>query len=912
MATPQLSPGVLIREVDLTVGRVDNIVDNIGAIAGPFVKGPVEDPVTVETEDELIRVFGEPQSADNQYEYWMTASAFLSYGGIVKVVRTDGETIRTASTRTVQLAEITELTATYDTDGTVADNEATYIADDARTAGTYTLSQLNAAGAEVDGGVGLGFTVSTDVTSGSTSPSEGSGLIFSVGIGTTGEITSVNVINPGSGYSANDTVYINDGQLGNSSNDNQIKLVINSVTSEAAGSATADEDLKIKNFDDYNAQDEDSIVPYIFAGKNPGTWSNDLAIAIIDDFADQTLILSDSFISGAIGDIQVGMAVTVTLDQVRRPVRRTGRDDSGGGFFTEDGFLKGIVTGLDATENEVYVRVVSKVSAEGLELPVEYKNRSRHSSFKPNTQIVFSSNAGVGVATANITKGNQVKDWYSAQVIPLETGNVLWKAIAQKPSTNQWVADRKGRNDGLHIAVFDDLGTVTGIKGNLLEKFTGLSKSLDAVSAINPPTRLFWKDYIAQFSEYIFVGDNPSDISNNEVTVASGFQLENPTGGLGDITPLTAADGLWNEPGREKVFAVYGTKVFRLSGGKDYTPVLPASSTDPEVQAQIVAANNASTITVSETTVAGTLKSTLGDILNGYDYFADPDEIEVDFLLMGPGLEEKEESQAKAQNLIAIAEDRKDCIACISPHRADVVGDGLSFVSTDDITDNIVEFFSTLNSSSYAVFDAGYKYTYDRFNNAFRYIPCNGDIAGLMVRTAIDRAPWFSPAGQQRGILNNAVKLAYNPNKAQRDALYVARVNPVITQNGLGTLLFGDKTALGYASAFDRINVRRLFLYVEQSLKSLADAQLFELNDEITRANFVGLVEPFLSEIQSKRGLYGYLVVCNETNNTPDIIDNNEFRADIYLKPTKSINYVTLTFVATRTGVSFGEVAGTV
>ena len=279
---------------------------------------------------------------------------------------------------------------------------------------------------------------------------------------------------------------------------------------------------------------------------------------------------------------------------------------------------------------------------------------------------------------------------------------------------------------------------------------------------------------------------------------------------------------------------------------------------------------------------------------------------------MGPGLEDKLESQAKAQNLIAIANERKDCIACISPHRGDVVSDGFAFKSTDDMTDDVVEFFSTLASSSYAIFDSGYKYTYDRFNDTFRYIPCNGDIAGLCVRTAIERYPWFSPAGQQRGIINNAVKLAYNPNKAQRDRLYVARVNPVITQQGLGTLLFGDKTALGYASAFDRINVRRLFLYVEQALKSLADAQLFELNDEITRANFVSVVEPFLADIQAKRGLYGYLVVCDESNNTPDIIDNNEFRADIYLQPTKSINYVTLTFVATRTGISFGEVAGTV
>jgi phage tail sheath protein FI len=247
-------------------------------------------------------------------------------------------------------------------------------------------------------------------------------------------------------------------------------------------------------------------------------------------------------------------------------------------------------------------------------------------------------------------------------------------------------------------------------------------------------------------------------------------------------------------------------------------------------------------------------------------------------------------------------------MATVGPHRANVVG----VSNSDTQTTNLTNYFSSLASSSYATLDSGYKYTYDRFNNKFRWIPTNADIAGLMARTSLNSYPWFSPAGQQRGIINNAIKLAYNPNKAQRDLLYPLRVNSVITQPGVGTLLFGDKTALGYASAFDRINVRRLFLTIEQALQSAAEAQLFELNDELTRANFKNIVEPYLRDIQAKRGLYGFLVICDTTNNTPDVIDNNEFRADIFLKPAKSINYVTLTFVATRTGVSFEEVAGRV
>ena len=325
------------------------------------------------------------------------------------------------------------------------------------------------------------------------------------------------------------------------------------------------------------------------------------------------------------------------------------------------------------------------------------------------------------------------------------------------------------------------------------------------------------------------------------------------------------------------VFSAIGNKTYTLIGGKDYS------------------ASNG-------------FKTTLGDLSTAYDLFSNKDQVAVDYLICGPGLDSEFESQSKANKLIAIAELRKDCMAVISPHRANVV----DLTNTTTQTDNIVRFFSSISSTSYAVFDSGYKYTYDRFNNLFRYIPCNADIAGLMMRTNVVSYPWFSPAGQQRGILNNAVKLAYNPNKAQRDKLYSSRVNSIVTQPGVGTLLFGDKTGLGYASAFDRINVRRLFLTVEQALERAAQAQLFELNDQITRANFVNIIEPYLRDVQAKRGLYDFLVVCDETNNTPDIIDNNEFRADIFLKPTKSINYVTLTFVATRTGVSFEEVAGRV
>jgi len=228
------------------------------------------------------------------------------------------------------------------------------------------------------------------------------------------------------------------------------------------------------------------------------------------------------------------------------------------------------------------------------------------------------------------------------------------------------------------------------------------------------------------------------------------------------------------------------------------------------------------------------------------------------------------------------------------------------------MTSNIVSFFAPITSTTYGVFDSGYKYMFDRFNNTFRYVPLNGDIAGTCARTDIEQFPWFSPAGTARGAILNSVKLVYNPGKKQRDILYSNRVNPVILSPGAGIILFGDKTGFGKSSAFDRINVRRLFIFLEDAISAAAKDQLFEFNDELTRTNFVNIIEPFLREVQSNRGIFDFVVICDETNNTAAVIDRNEFVADIFIKPARSINFIGLTFVATRTGVDFEEVIGSV
>ena len=292
--------------------------------------------------------------------------------------------------------------------------------------------------------------------------------------------------------------------------------------------------------------------------------------------------------------------------------------------------------------------------------------------------------------------------------------------------------------------------------------------------------------------------------------------------------------------------------------------------------------------------------ATTGQKKTAYEKFADSETVDIGLIIAGAG------DKTHIDNLITIAENRKDAIVFASPERSDVV----NIADSNTQKDNVIGFYNQINSTSYAVFDSGYKYMYDRYADIYRYVPLNGDIAGLAARTDLVADAWFSPAGLNRGIIRGAVKLAFNPTQSQRDELYRARVNPVATFPGQGTVLFGDKTGLSAPSAFDRINVRRLFIVLEKAIATASKFQLFEFNDEFTRANFRNIVEPFLREVQGRRGITDFLVVCDETNNTGEVIDRNEFIAEIFIKPARSINFITLQFIATRTGVSFDEVAG--
>ena len=418
------------------------------------------------------------------------------------------------------------------------------------------------------------------------------------------------------------------------------------------------------------------------------------------------------------------------------------------------------------------------------------------------------------------------------------------------PGTSPYATGKGVTNDEMHIVVFDNTGDITGFRTDTAGERTG-----------------------AVIETYAFLSQHPNaktpqggtNYYPDVIFKQSGFVywLDHPAVLTHAGTVRTAGQAYDNGTGTT------GEIPFTLSGGADDDAV------------------------------------TVGELDSAYQLFADAETVDVNLIMAGQ-VPNGADGVTHATNLIDLAEGRKDVVVFISPRREDVV----NIASSTTQTANIKAFFDQLASSSYAVFDSGYKYQFDKFNDVFRFVPLNGDIAGLCANTDQVADPFFSPGGFNRGQIRGAVKLAFNPNKAQRDILYPARINPVVTFPGQGTILFGDKTALAKPSAFDRINVRRLFILLEKAIATAAKFQLFEFNDEFTRAQFRNLVEPFLRDIQGRRGITDFSVVADGTNNTGEVIDRNEFVADIFIKPARSINFIQLNFIAVRTGVAFSEIGG--
>tara|TARA_R110002050_G_scaffold382_1_gene2605 strand:+ start:1969 stop:4356 length:2388 start_codon:yes stop_codon:yes gene_type:complete len=790
MVIKTASPGIIVNEVDLTRGTSDAITTNIGALAGPFQKGPVGQMVLIETEAEFQRVFGDPN--DKNYEYWYSVANYLEYGGVCYVIRTDDS---------------------------VGDSS-----------GTFLQTMKNA----------------------------------------TDEIIT-------------------------------------------------DEPIYVKNEEDFEENWYLSAsAPGHFIAKNPGTWANGLAVAIIDHGADHQMALkstgivveadgnvvadntafkSDTALGEDVGTyVKLTAAVgTSTLSAGDRVEEYNGASASGTSgyvmevssgvytiFIAVGEFTVGTTLSADsgATETAVITAVdaigtntlygiggdfqvdtiftpntKTKAEAEAIGW-TKYPTANFKQTTASGITYVYNASRAIWIASRSpveddlITDGTNVfqvqagADWYTQQIA---FAGIPWYRFASRPDTSQNALDKGALNDELNIILYDATGDFTGTKGNTLESYFGVSKLKGALT--QEGDRNYYTDVINIRSSYIY----------------SNQDLDGPAGGVNNTLNApgtTIADG---------VFCQYvNVESLTLRNGVDNYNV------------------------------------SLGELQDAYNKLTTENVPDLDYIIQGPSMGTLTDAVAKANFIISIAEERKDCIAFLSPPRYMVVGQP----DSETITDSIVEWAKELSSSSYAVFDSGYKYIYDRYNDQYRHVPLNGDIAGLLANASLVSEPWYSPAGLARGQIRNVVRLTYNPSKTQRDNLYTARVNPVVTFPGEGTILFGDKTALGYSSAFDRINVRKLFLVVEKEIAKISRTTLFEFNDDITRSLFKNNVNPFLRDVQAKRGMYDFLVVCDQTNNIPEVIDRNEFIADIYIKPAKSINFITLNFIATKTGVTFDESVG--
>ena len=924
MASTQLSPGVVVLERDLTT-VANATLDNVAVIVGSFEKGPVNQIVDITSEKELLAIFGRPN--DYNYEYWYSAAQFLLYGGTLKVIRADSSALKNAidtaqyvttifsaadTTLTVGSAtgisvndyllidaEILRVTAVNSDDLSVLRGQLATAATSHQAASQITL--IEDAGTATT--LNQGGTLSSSATTLTVASAPTLAVQVNDYVQIEDEIVRISAI-------AGNDLTVQRGALSTTAAShtdgvNVTRLtvtagitVINELTSSGVTAPL------IRNIDQYEASVEGGSNSWRWGSRSPGIYGNSLRVVMTDAGPDQILSLAQP--QSNEWDFTTTTDVAYSLGNASGKVYSytvvvTLASATIAGDFRVGEYWRAETNSLTPSAIDVQGQVVAyDPISRKLELSINYTLSS--DVLEPGDAIaVWTAETG-GARTGDIavvqTIERQLRTVRDAnaemfapnymieddngggsanvQVLSVRSdyeeryfgGSQKWINVAPRPTTSPWVDDRAGRNDQMHILIIDGDGKLTGTPGSVLEKFLFVSKASDA-RGVQGET-VYYKDVIKNNSTFIFWGSHESAALFDVDTGANGAIGLSGTGRSFDLIKQDGAI-LSSETAaaRELIGTTNGaTAKFILQGGVDgYSLIRP-------------------------------------EILGSYDLVSDKETVDVDYILMGPSLADGADTIAKAQKIIDIAATRKDCLAFVSPPREDIIGQ----TDTNVIVNRSIGFFNQLSSTSYAVFDNNYKYIYDKYNDKYRYVPCNADVAGLTLSTTLNGEAWYSPAGFNRGQLRNAIKLAYSPLKDHRDRLYAARVNPIVAFPGQGIVLFGDKTALAYQSAFDRINVRRLFLVLEDAISNAAKTQLFELNDEFTRAGFKNIVEPFLRSIQSRRGVVDFLVVCDSSNNPPEAIDRGEFFAEIFVKPTRSINYITLTFTATRTGTSFAEV----
>ena len=901
------SPGVVVKELDLTNGRAEIGINNIAGFAAPFTKGELGSPVTVSSEAGLIEAFGEPVA--NNSEYFLSATNYLNYGGTLSVTRVNTAQLKNAVSRIGQsVASVTINNPTTNGKYVSAPSVGFSGGGGTNAAGTAILDADGKVSQVVITNSGSGYSSQPTVTfdavgvSGQATVAQGSTASASATLAnvSAGALTGTLTINDGgSGYSSNPVVSISGGG-GSSAGVTVTPTITDGVitaiavsggsgySSAPSISVAAPTGLAITlvsggtNYDPtatYNVSVTGGAANTGFAATATVSVSGTITGFTVTNFGDYTNFSGVSPVIPIPGTTAVGTAV-ISADSIKIENNEVYEAQYG-----------------DNTTGWLFAAKSAGAWGNGLRVCI-VDNGPRQSIALTSGDSAI-NNVSVGDYVTSGSKKGKVIDYtmvgtthYVHVVIVDNTSNVY----LENPTAGQLfsAADSLtiGSNSGTAASVDD--GSVWWTYAKL---YSGSNLTWNSVSArpVNTADGEFYAgDAYGRDAVHIAIVDEDGSVTGSKDTIIESFTYlskasdgRGPQGGLNYYKSILAdgskyiyaGDTIYETNTRTQDFEPVGSKDYDLSAGADYTAL-----------------------------ASGAWDLSSSDFNGAYDEFREIDSINLEYLIMGPGLATETATKEKLNYIAGIAAERKDCMAFGSPHKGNIIATTGLPLANKDIVKNVKDFYNGVSSSSYLVLDCNYKYVYDRWNQKYCYIPCNTDVAGLVADTAIRQEPWFSPAGFSRGAIRNLAKLAWNPSKTDRDELYANRVNPISTFPGQGAVLFGDKTALSTPSAFDRINVRRLFIVVEKAIEEAAKAQLFELNDEITRNVFKGIIEPFLRNIQSRRGVTDFLVVCDASNNTSAVIDNNEFVADIYIQPTRSINFITLTFVATRTGISFSEV----